>query len=253
MTLRQVNDRFCDILGYSREELEGNSVLDFTLPDDAGISREVAEGVLTSRTDRAVFEKGYPHRDGRRLFAEVSVGIVRDQRGEPLYLVSQVNDITEKKRAEAELRKINAELEDRVAARTADLRKAFLEMEAFTYSVSHDLGAPLRAIDGFSAMVARDHAEQLHGEGQRLLGLVRKNVNRMSTLIDDLLLFSRTSRQDLRHGRLWMNGIVQSAFEEVTGSAGGDARVDLRLGRFPTPREMPPWSGRCGSTCCRTR
>jgi PAS domain S-box-containing protein len=137
-----------------------------------------------------------------------------------------IADVTNQRIASERVTQLNAELELRVKERTA-------ELEAFSYSVSHDLRAPLRAIEGFSSMVVRDHSEHLDVEGQRLLGVVRKNALRMSALIDDLLLFARAGRSEVRRGRCDMNAIAQSAFEEVVADPEARARIDFRLGELP--------------------
>ena len=103
------------------------------------------------------------------------------------------------KRAENEIRQLNAELEQRVDERTAQLAAANKELETFTYSVSHDLKAPLRGIDGYSRLLLEDHLEQLDDEGRLFLGNVRHGVDQMSQLIEDLLAYSRMERRDL-HG-----------------------------------------------------
>jgi PAS domain S-box-containing protein len=105
--------------------------------------------------------------------------------------------ITERKRAEEELRLLNAELEERVRARTVDLESANRELQAFAHSVSHDLRAPLRGIDGWSLALLEDCGEQLGAQGRACLGRVRSEAQRMGTLIDDLLHLSRVSRAEL--------------------------------------------------------
>ena len=115
-------------------------------------------------------------------------------------LILVVRDITERKRIEDEVLRLNAELEERVATRTAELAAINKELETFTYSVSHDLKAPLRGIDGYSRLLLEDHLEQLDEEGRLFLRNVRHGVDQMSQLIEDLLAYSRMERRG-------MNGI----------------------------------------------
>jgi len=128
-------------------------------------------------------------------------------------------EIEERRLAEERVRELNEELEARVAARTADLVAANKELESFTYSVSHDLRAPLRAIDNFSRFLEEDHAERLDQEGRRLLGVVRRNTERMDLLIADLLRLSRLSRQELRMTMIDMDGLVDSVLAELAETA----------------------------------
>ncbi|MCU0880223.1 MAG: PAS domain S-box protein [Pirellulaceae bacterium] len=146
--------------------------------------------------------------------------------------IGLVRDISRRKRAEDELRALNAELEQRVAHRTSDLAAANRELEAFSYSVSHDLRAPLRAIAGFSQILAEDHSAELSAEALRLLGIVRSNVGRMGQLIDDLLTYSRCSRQPLQARRVDMQALVAQLVEELQPH-GEERELEFRIDALP--------------------
>jgi light-regulated signal transduction histidine kinase (bacteriophytochrome) len=120
------------------------------------------------------------------------------QEGPPMFTVF-IRDITERKRAEQEIHQLNSQLEQRVLERTEELQAANKELEAFSYSVSHDLRAPLRGIDGFSRALLEDHGPKLDEEAKRKLGRVRMASQRMASLIDDLLNLSRINRVEIRH------------------------------------------------------
>lgn len=136
-------------------------------------------------------------------------------------------DITDRRRAEQQIRSLNVELENRVAERTAELEAKNREMEAFTYSVSHDLKAPLRGIDGYSRLLESDHAGKLDDEGRFFIATIRKATAHMGDLIDDLLAYSRIERGRPRLGPVESGPVVASV---VNGAAGeiADAGIALR-------------------------
>jgi PAS domain S-box-containing protein len=177
-------------------------------------------------------EREWVHRGGRTYNAYAYP--FADSDGSPLILELGI-DITERIEAEAEVRQLNAELEQRVKRRTAQLETANRELESFSYSVSHDLRAPLRAIDGFSRILLKDHADHLDAEGQRLLDIIRANTRNMSQLIDDLLTFSRLGRRKVKVAALDMENLVRTVVEELQNTL-GDRIVEWNLKPLPATR-----------------
>lgn len=333
-----VNKSFCNMLGYSPQELNNKNWREITHPDDVRPNEQIINMLLDGTHDRFRFEKRYYHRKGWLVWAEISIFLQRDEKGDPLYFIITINDITERKKLEREkfrlldlvdsslnemyifntedlkfeyvnrgalknlgytmreiqkltpldikpeldedalrgylnpllagkrkisifesvhrrkdgtvypvevhlqlynknesrlffaviyditerkaadeaIRKLNEELEERVVQRTAQLEAANKELEAFSYSVSHDLRAPLRAIHSFTSILKKDYESQLGEEGGRICGIIEDSSVRMGTLIDDLLAFSRVGRSRISFSKINMRAIVRKVYEEIT-------------------------------------
>jgi light-regulated signal transduction histidine kinase (bacteriophytochrome)/HAMP domain-containing protein len=135
--------------------------------------------------------------------------------------------------SEDRLRALNAELEERVAARTGELQAVNKDLESFSYSVSHDLRAPIRAVGGFTSLLIEDHGAELSVEARRKLDIIGKEAVRMGTLIDDLLAFSRLGRKALTPVDLDMQQLARAVYERLNHGANGAKPVDLKLGSMP--------------------
>src|SRR5271166_6610036 len=174
-------------------------------------------------------------RDGAQIVVASRQVLDREERGEPTDVLEMNSDITERKRAHDELRRLKGELEERVVMRTAQLEAANKDLESFAYSVSHDLRAPLRAIDGFCQILMTEHAPGLDGEPRRYLQRVSENTRKMGRLIDDLLHFSRLGRQAMTRQPVAMADLVRQCLEELQGEREG-REVEVILGELPPCR-----------------
>ncbi len=174
------------------------------------------------------------------VFGDREVSLLERAATDISFAMEKLEHEVGQRQAEERVRQLNSDLEQRVQERTAELEAANRELDAFSHSVSHDLRAPLRAITGFSAKVVKSHSGQLDTEGQRLLGVISSNAQRMSVLIDDLLAFSRTARAEVRHTRLDMEEIARSVFEEVAGGPETRTKTEFQLGELPNAEGDAP-------------
>ena len=213
-TYLAVNPLLCEMFGYTKEEFLGNSISLVTHPDDVERSKEWVRKKHNDEPCEPSFEKRYIHKDGHIVWGLVRAQWIKNEDGSHRMAIAHILDITERKLAEAEIRRLNQELEQRVAERTAQLEAANKELEAFSYSVSHDLRAPLRHVTGYVNLLNAHAGATLDAEGHRLLSTLADAAQRMGTLIDDLLAFSRVGRAPMRLAPISVNQLVEECRQE---------------------------------------
>lgn len=157
---------------------------------------------------------------GNQLWVR-AIGNVEFKDGKTVRVYGTFQDITEQKKTRDHIKQLNEELEERVVERTAQLEYANKELESFSYSVSHDLRAPLRSINGYANALIEDYAPKLDDDGKRMLGIVINSARRMGQLIDDLLAFSRLGRQTLSKIEINMDDFVKQIMDELIGEENG--------------------------------
>jgi PAS domain S-box-containing protein len=203
--------------GWSREEMMGRSLAETIIPAEyRDAHRRGLEHFLATGEGRLLdhrIEITALNRQGHEFPVELTISRLR--LGQTSIFTAFLHDITERKRAEQELRRLNEELEQRVRQRTVQLEAANKDLEAFSYSVSHDLRAPLRGIDGFSQVLLEEYADKLGGLGVEYLQRVRAASHHMAQLIDDLLNLSRVTRSEMRLETVNLSALARAIAVEL--------------------------------------
>jgi PAS domain S-box-containing protein len=209
---KRLNPAWEQTLGFSREQLLKAPFIEFVHPDDIAATTAKTSELGTGK-EVAYFKNRYRCKDGSYRW------LAWNARADPSHqlIYASARDITEQKRSEEQIARLNADLQ----SRAAQLEMANKELEAFSYSVSHDLRAPLRHIDGFVKLLDKQAGEKLDGSGRRFLNIIADSARQMGTLIDNLLVFSRMNRAEMRHVKVSLNSLVHEAIDGLQSETNG--------------------------------
>jgi PAS domain S-box-containing protein len=225
------NSKFEELFGYGPGDMTGKHVSIVNAPAEKSPEQTAIE--IMNQLDKKGFWTGEVlniKKDGTVFWSHANVAIFNHSKYGKV-LVSVQEDITDRKNAEFQIKKLNEELEVRVIQRTELLEAANKELEAFSYSVSHDLRAPLRSVHGFTKILLEDYEASLDEEGKRICGIISSSATQMGALIDDLLSFSRIGRSSLHPSEIDMKKMAKLIFEKMT-SPTERKRIKMNIGRL---------------------
>jgi PAS domain S-box-containing protein len=232
-----INSAGVKLLGASdAKELVGKSPTDFIHPDHRKAVQERMRALYEKHEALPFQEHVILRLDGESVPVEIAAAPLTFEGRRAAQVI--VHDITERKQWEEKIRELNAELEQRVVDRTAELEAANKELEAFSYSVSHDLRAPLRHVEGFVEILRSTKGDQLDEEAQRHLQTITDSARQMGKLIDDLLTFSRTARAQLRKSSVSLNDLERSVVREFNPDV-AKRQVEWIFGNLPAAEGDP--------------
>jgi PAS domain S-box-containing protein len=232
-TLELINPAFARMHGYTMEELLGKSIADLYTPEE---KIKLPRYILTAEEKGFyVHESKHVRKDGTIFPVEIAVNVVRDEKGNVLYRIVNVQDISERKGAEEEIAMLNRELHLKVAdleAAQGDSKEAYKELESFSYAVSHDLRAPLRQMIGFTKLLQgrlEGHPDEI---AQQNMAAIVSAGRRMTMLIDDILEFSQLGRKNMLIRNVELEPLVLNVVREIRDDAKG-RNIEWKIDKLP--------------------
>lgn len=215
-TIVAANPAFSRRRGYAAGALTGQPVTCLFPPHRQRDGLDTAQ--RTATVSHVVFESEHITRDGQVFPVLVDITVLRDAQGKAIKRMAYALDLTEHKRAEQEIRRLNAELEQRVLERTAELSAANRELDSFAYSVSHDLRAPLRTVNGYAQILENEFADRLGQEGKTYLERIQAGTVKMTELIEGLLALSRYTKTALHRETVDLSALARRRLDELAAA-----------------------------------
>lgn len=233
--LQRVNSRLCEMTGYSEPELLDMNFIALVHPQERGSCWDNFNRVVRGEVPHLETECRYLRKDGSFISVVVAAALIRDASGQPVRVTAAINDVTQRKQdqlalqaAQEELNRYTEDLEQRVEERTAELRQSFKSMQEFTYTIAHDLRAPLRATHSFATLLLQNYATNLDREGRDFTERIVEAALRMDNLIGDLLEYGRVVSADVRLGPVDTQRVVSGVVREAQ-TAEAAARVQIEI------------------------
>ncbi|OEF95621.1 sensor histidine kinase [Desulfuribacillus alkaliarsenatis] len=232
MTIEDVNEFACHFLGYTRDEFIQLPINEFAGTHVSKWIEQAIDKIFNNTLDnndeyRITLLTALTDKQQKKHPVEIKLKLVEWE--DTYYIIAVARDISKHIEAEIKIRKLNVELERKVRQRTAQLEAANKELEAFSYSVSHDLRAPLRTINGFSQAIYEDYSDVVDDEGKDYLGRIMKATQHMGNLIDNLLLLSRSTRIDMKYEVIDLSKLVTKSFKRFQDAMHRDDKLQINV------------------------
>lgn len=232
----EVNEAFAKMLGYTREEMVGMSFTEFVHPDELKKYGAELDRLLNGRQDVFRCDARYLTKNKEVIWASISISSIKDDQGKVRYNIAVVQDVTAKVLAEKQLRNLNESLEVKVRERTARLEEANKDLEAFNYTVSHDLRTPLRGLDMFRTLLERELGDNMTDTVKSYLDNIRSCTQEMDEMIHHLLDFAKAGKeigeQELKKEWIDMTHLVQEKAKRLT-ELETDKNIDWQIDELP--------------------
>jgi PAS domain S-box-containing protein len=210
----RINQKYCDVVGYTEEEFNSLTIKDITHPDDLETSMQHYQLLLEGKLENYSLEKRYIRKDGSTIWVNLTASMVFGANGKPIFAVGVVEDISKRKRAEEEIRRLNESL----AARAAELEEVNRELEAFNYTVAHDLRNPLNIISSYCQVFKESCDDKIDEKCRRYIQETYNGTLRMNRLIEALLNFSHMAHAKLNRESVNLSNMTKEIAEELKGT-----------------------------------